>query len=512
MKAADLARTLIVSCQPVPDGPMDNADCVVAFALAALAGGAGALRIESLPYVRAVRAATRAPIIGIVKHDRTDTEVRITPTVELAAALCDAGADIVAFDATRRSRPATVPDLVAAIKSRGKLVMADCADVDDAREALAAGADLVGSTLSGYTGGPATDGPDFDLIAAMRELTPHVVAEGRVHCPEQAAEALRCGAFCVVVGSALTRTEHATAWYRAAMDTAIPAIGTSPTLAIDIGGTKVLAGLVVGDQVHAELTIPTDVSYGADKMLSGVAAMVSNWAGRYAKVAVAVSGLVDNGEWSALNPRTLNLPERYPLVRRLQDLFGFPVYAANDAQAAAWGEFRYGAGLREDLVFLTISTGVGGGVVLNGLPRLGLAGHFGLACGASSDHRSPFENEVSGNWIAAQASAVGHDMNAAAVFAAARDTEAWAKRIVVASAQKVARLCSDIQLTLEPKRIIIGGGIGLAPMYIETIQSELEYLPPRLRPRLARAILGVHAGLIGVADLANVSGQVRSTL
>lgn len=506
MKLVDLEHTLVVSCQPVPDGPMDNADCVVAFALAALAGGASALRIESLPYVRAVRAVTSAPIIGIVKHDRTDTEIRITPTIELAEALCEAGSDIVAFDATRRMRPASVPDLIAAIKSRGKLAMADCADLDDAREALAAGADLVGSTLSGYTGGPAPDGPDYELISAMRELTPHVVAEGRVHRPEQAAEAQRHGAFCVVVGSALTRTEHATAWFRAAIDAVAPATRSSlPTLAIDIGGTKVLAGLVSGDEVQAELTIPTDVTDGADELLSGIATMVSNWAGRYASVAVAVSGLVDDGHWSALNPQTLSLPGRYPLVQRLQDLFSVTAFAVNDAQAAAWGEYRYGAGQQEDLAFLTISTGVGGGVVLNGRLRLGLAGHFGLTCGASSDHRTPLENEVSGHWIAAQASDAGHEMSAAGVFAAAAQGDAWAEQIVAASAQKVARLCADIQLTLDPARIVIGGGIGLAPGFIERVQHHVEEGAPRLRPHVVKAALGARAGLVGVADLSGAS-------
>src|SRR6185312_14836912 len=193
---------------------------VVAFALAAIDGGARALRIESLHYLRAVRSATTVPIVGIIKDDRDDTAVRITPTVEQALALCDAGADIVAFDATRRPRPTRVPDLIAAIKARGRLTMADCSDLEDARAALAAGVDIVGTTLSGYTGGPEPTVPDFALISAMRALTPNVIAEGRMHRPEQAAEALRRGALCVVVGSALTRTEHATSWFKAAIDRA----------------------------------------------------------------------------------------------------------------------------------------------------------------------------------------------------------------------------------------------------------------------------------------------------
>jgi putative N-acetylmannosamine-6-phosphate epimerase len=212
-----LSRQLVVSCQPVPDGPMDRADIIVALALAALAGGARGLRIESVRYVEAVRAATRAPIIGLVKRDLADSPVRITPMPNDARALARAGADIVAFDATRRSRPAGVADLVGAIHAEGALAMADCADAADGAQALAAGADIVGSTLSGYTGGPEPVDPDIELVRDLRRLTPFVVAEGRIRTPDQAAAALRAGAFCVVVGSAITRPEHVTSWFAEAL-------------------------------------------------------------------------------------------------------------------------------------------------------------------------------------------------------------------------------------------------------------------------------------------------------
>lgn len=499
MRLADLENALIVSCQPVPGGPMDNAPSVVGFALAALAGGATALRIESLDYVRAVRAATSAPIIGIVKQDRLDSAVRITPTVELAAALCDAGADIVAVDATRRPRPVGVTELIQAIKSRGKLAMADCSDADDAREALAAGADLVGSTMSGYTGGPTPDGPDYDLLVAMRRLTPHVVAEGRVHTPAQAAHALRSGAFCVVVGSALTRTEHATAWFRSALDGATTA--TETVLAIDIGGTKISAALVADDRVSDVVTLPTDQSVGPDVWLAAIEQHFPPNGARFSRVAAAVSGVIRDGRWSALNPATLKLPPDYPLLQRLKDRFKIPAFAANDAQAAAWGEHRFGSGNREDMVFLTISTGIGGGIVLNGRPLLGLAGHFGLL--HASSPAGPLEDGISGRWIASKARANGHDTDAIGVFKAADMGEAWAEQIVEASAQKIALLCADVQLVLDPRRIVIGGGIGLAPGFIDRLRSHLDGVRPPLRPELVSARLGPQAGLVGIADLAS---------
>lgn len=217
-----LRHRLIVSCQPVPGGPMDSAGAVVGFARAALDGGAAGLRIESAAYVAAVRAAVDAPIIGLVKRDLQDHPVRITPGLEDVDALARAGADIIAFDATDRPRPVAVADLVAAIQAAGRLAMADCATAREGEAAAGLGADLLGSTLSGYTDGPEPDAPDLALIGALRAFTPHVLAEGRIRSPQQAADALGHGAWAVVVGSAITRVEHIAGWYSAALRAAAP--------------------------------------------------------------------------------------------------------------------------------------------------------------------------------------------------------------------------------------------------------------------------------------------------
>ena len=124
---AKLKGGLIVSCQPVPGGALDRPEIVRAFAQAALDGGAAGLRIEGVANLSAVRAITDAPIIGLIKVDRDDTAVRITPLAAHVAALADAGADIVAFDATDRPRPEPLESLVAAIAARGLIAMADCA-------------------------------------------------------------------------------------------------------------------------------------------------------------------------------------------------------------------------------------------------------------------------------------------------------------------------------------------------------------------------------------------------
>ena len=222
---AALRGALVASCQPVPGGAFDAPELVALFARAVAAGGARGLRIEGLANLRAVRAAVALPVIGLVKRDLEDHPVRITPFPDDARALAQAGAVIVAFDATARARPATVAELVAAIHGAGALAMADCATLDEARAALAIGADVVGTTMSGYTGpGAPPEEPDLGFLrAACAELGAPVFAEGRFNTPALAAEAMRAGAHAVVVGSAITRPEVVAGWFVEAM--AMPQMG-----------------------------------------------------------------------------------------------------------------------------------------------------------------------------------------------------------------------------------------------------------------------------------------------
>ena len=220
---AQMRGGLVVSCQPVEGGAMDDDATVVRIACAAVAGGAHALRLEGAGRVARVahmRAQLRVPIIGIIKRDFADTPVRITPLVDDVAALAGAGADVIAVDATARPRPATVAALLAAIRAHGALAMADCASEAEAVAALALGFDVVGTTLSGYTGGPIPSAPDYALLTRLCGLAPRVMAEGRFNTPTQVAEAIRCGAWAVTVGTAITRTEVVTGWFVDALKTA----------------------------------------------------------------------------------------------------------------------------------------------------------------------------------------------------------------------------------------------------------------------------------------------------
>lgn len=221
----DLRGGLVVSCQPVDDGPMDRPDIVAAMAAAAVAGGANGLRIEGAANLAATRAVVSVPIIGILKRDLADSPVRITPYLADVQALADAGADIIAYDATDRPRPETTVAILAAIHAAGALGMADCSCLADGERALVQGAAILGTTLSGYTQDTAdrAEGVDYDLIRAFHDLGAFVMAEGRVNTPDLAARAMGAGADAVTVGTALTRLEHVTGWFHDAVAGAVKA-------------------------------------------------------------------------------------------------------------------------------------------------------------------------------------------------------------------------------------------------------------------------------------------------
>ncbi|MFZ3566066.1 N-acetylmannosamine-6-phosphate 2-epimerase [Streptomyces sp. BH097] len=204
--AEALAGRLIVSCQAPPGDPMRETTTLVRLARSAAAGGAAAIRANEPEVVAAIRTAVDLPLIGLWKDG--DTGVYITPTVRHALAIAEAGADVVAIDATDRPRPdgGTFAAAAEAVHAAGALVMADVSTFDEGVTAAAEGADLVSTTLSGYVPGtPEQDGPDLDLVAALATaLDVPVVAEGRIRTPQEAARALARGAHSVVVGTAIT--------------------------------------------------------------------------------------------------------------------------------------------------------------------------------------------------------------------------------------------------------------------------------------------------------------------
>lgn len=218
---------LIVSCQAYPHEPMRDPRTMAQVAAAVAAGGAAAVRAQGLDDIRAVRAAVPVPVIGLVKQGAAG--VRITPTLESALAVAATGCEVVALDGTRRDRPdgRTLAETVAALSAAfpDVVVMADCGSVADAEAAADAGVHLLGTTLAGYTDErPATVGPDWEVVDQLVGLGAlPVVVEGRVRTADEAAEAIRRGAWAVCVGTAITHPTTITGWFRDAVAAARPA-------------------------------------------------------------------------------------------------------------------------------------------------------------------------------------------------------------------------------------------------------------------------------------------------
>jgi N-acylglucosamine-6-phosphate 2-epimerase len=223
---AQIQGGLIVSCQALPDEPLHGATIMARMALAAKIGGAVAIRANGPDDIAAIRAAVALPIVGLWK-DGTEG-VYITPTLRHARAVIDAGADVVALDATARPRPGgeSLDQIVATIQNEwGVPVLADVSTLDEALIAQQIGAALVSTTLSGYTPYSSQhDGPDLDLVRGLAgRLRVPLIAEGRIHTPEQARAALEAGAFAVVVGGAITRPQQITARFVAGINAATQA-------------------------------------------------------------------------------------------------------------------------------------------------------------------------------------------------------------------------------------------------------------------------------------------------
>ncbi len=200
---------LIVSCQARVGSPVYGPRFMAAFAQAAEMAGAVGLRVNGADDIRAVRRASALPIIGINKQRDARWPVYITPTVTAARQVVRAGASVVAIDATHRPRRggAEPEELIAAIHRELRcLVMADIDSAEEGIAAAQAGADLVATTMAGYTPArPPTQGPDLDLVRELvARLRVPIICEGRIQCPEHAAAALAAGAFAIVVGTAIT--------------------------------------------------------------------------------------------------------------------------------------------------------------------------------------------------------------------------------------------------------------------------------------------------------------------
>jgi N-acylglucosamine-6-phosphate 2-epimerase len=199
---------LIVSCQASDGTPMDTPEFITAQALTVESAGAKAIRAQGIENVSSIVRAVKVPVIGLVKSYTPDSDVYITPTVEDVLALVAAGADIVAVDATQRSRHKGMTLEAFYTEVRKHTTVPLLADIDSLENALYAqslGFDAIATTLNGYTPSPSTGLPNVDLVKSITaQINIPVIAEGGYTTPEQVHQAIENGAWAVCVGTAIT--------------------------------------------------------------------------------------------------------------------------------------------------------------------------------------------------------------------------------------------------------------------------------------------------------------------
>lgn len=206
---------IIVSCQASMADALYN--CMPEMIASVIHGGAEGLRLAGEKDVRSAKKLSDIPVIGITKPDPLPENwkeiVYITPTFEDAKKLAFAGADIIAIDGTSRPHPKeTLSELINKIHNElNKAVMVDIATLEEAKNCASLGADIISTTLSGYTQETLeknSDEPDFELLEQLvSSINKPIILEGRIWEPEQVKKAFKLGAYAVVIGSAITRPQ-----------------------------------------------------------------------------------------------------------------------------------------------------------------------------------------------------------------------------------------------------------------------------------------------------------------
>jgi len=304
---------------------------------------------------------------------------------------------------------------------------------------------------------------------------------------------------------------------------------------IDVGGTKIAGGVVAEDGTILEELRVESPAADAEAMEAAIAGLVAQLASRHPIEAVGVgaAGYIDKDRAVVLFAPNLawrNVDLRADLEKRVS----LPVVIENDANAAAWGEFRFGAGHDiDDLLLVTVGTGVGGGLVLDGALYRGAfgvgaeIGHMrvvpdGILCGCGK--HGCFEQYASGSALVREVRAAAgrgsvpaqdllaraggdpHRITGPLVTEAARDGDQFAIEQLAALGTWLGEGIASLTEILDPAVVVVGGGVSEADeLLLDPVRAAFagQMTDRDFRPRLEirKARLGNRAGLIGAADL-----------
>ncbi|MDU7693058.1 MAG: N-acetylmannosamine kinase [Helicobacter sp.] len=297
-------------------------------------------------------------------------------------------------------------------------------------------------------------------------------------------------------------------------------------LSLDIGGTKISSALIQknGNVKHLheykEIQTPkrqNDIN-NADidikkRFKDALENLVLQYQGHnFNCIGVASTGIIKDGILSALNPDNLDGLDRFELQKTLHLISQKDIFALNDAQAAALAEYEHQHQSTKDgiknFAFITISTGVGGGIVLNGKLEIGtngLSGHIGHTFGGGNKicgckRIGCVESIASGRAISDLGKEIlQKSLSAKEIFALWHQGDKKAADIINISAKTIANLIADLKISLDITYFSIGGSIGLADGYLELVAEHINQMPSIYRPKINKAFYAKNAGLIGAA-------------
>jgi len=314
------------------------------------------------------------------------------------------------------------------------------------------------------------------------------------------------------------------------------------TVGIDVGGTKIAGALVSeSGEIIMSLKVPTPAD-NTEELIEAVVTMVNELRAEHdiKAVGVAIAGFIDAAQSEVIYSPNLSLRNE-PLKAKLEAKLGVDVFVENDANAAGWAEYRFGAGQgSKHMLMITIGTGVGGAIVANGeLFRGGFGigaelGHAnfiqdGKQCGCGQ--HGCLEKYASGTALleaakelAASGTAEGErlaelqaevgELTGTQVYQAITESDPGAIRLLNELGENIGKAVASLAAILDPQILVIGGGLSVAgELLLKPVRDAyLNHLPARgYRPemKIVSAALINDAGVVGAADLARAHSLQR---
>jgi putative N-acetylmannosamine-6-phosphate epimerase/predicted NBD/HSP70 family sugar kinase len=358
---------IIASVQASDRSAVDYPETLLQLAQASIDQGVEVVRLQGAENIRFMKGKLTVPIIGLIKKQHPGSDIYISATKHDVKRLIALESEIIALDASTERRPdgSTFDELVGLIQFNGRLAMADCDSEAAVDNAIKSHADIISTTLAGYTKNrPVTAGPDFDLIRYAVSKGATVIAEGRFTQRWQVEAALRIGAKGVVIGGALNDPVKQTLALKP------PARAYDKVGAVDLGGTWIRFGLFDRGELKEVRKIARPE--GRQERIDWILEQVQSC--KVDRLGIGTGGTADPKTGEVWEAKEI-IPSHAGTVLN-SEVFGVPTITLNDGLATAWGHACHPSLAGKRVATLALGTGVGAGFVAEGKILSGPRGEY----------------------------------------------------------------------------------------------------------------------------------------